>query len=542
MKALRPLRRYLIFAFCILSFASPSYAQDALDRIRQKGELVIATDATYPPFEFRDADVLKGFDVALGDEIGKELGVKVRWLNLEWAGVLGSLESQKCDLVMAGVTITEERKQKGYLFTRPYFLSGQTVAKRKGDSRIQKAQDILDKRVSVQMQTTGQFAAEKIGVPKDHLAKFDVLQDGLMDVRNSKSDALVADLPALKEILRKNFPELELVGGTIQEENVGIVAWRSEARLVAAVNYALEKIMVDGRYARIYGEWIREPMTTQILGGLERVGKAGSAVAPANTFPGLEFLTKQKQEGGVKTTGASIAPPTGSALSIRWDILREAVPKLLAGARMTLLLTLLTLLFGTPAGLAVALCRISRLKPLRWAAITYIEIVRGTPLLMQIYVIYFVLPALHLDFSPFLSGVIALSVNAAAYIAEIFRGGIESIDSGQMEAARSLGMDYLGAMRWVILPQTLRRVLPPLTNEAIALLKDSSLVSVVAVTELMREGKEIATNSGSATTLYLGIAAIYLLMTLPLTYLVSRLESHWQPIRRESKPLKGAKA
>ena len=141
--------------------------------------------------------------------------------SLEWAGVLGSLESKKCDLVMAGVTITEERKQKGYLFSRPYFLSGQTVAKRKGDNRIQKAQDILDKRVSVQMQTTGQFAAEKIGVPKDHLAKFDTLQEGLMDVRNGKADALVADLPALKEILRKNFSELELLPGIIQEEKIG---------------------------------------------------------------------------------------------------------------------------------------------------------------------------------------------------------------------------------------------------------------------------------------------------------------------------------
>src|SRR5207248_3558592 len=122
----------------------------------------------------------------------------------------------------------------------------------------------------------------------------------------------------------------------------------------------------------------------------------------------------------------------------------------------------------------------------------------------------------------------ALSLNAAAYISEIFRAGIESIDSGQMEAARSLGMDYTGAMRWVILPQTLRRVLPPLTNEAVALLKDTSLISVIGLAELTRVGREQASNSGSPVTMLLAVAVFYLALTLPLTYLVRCLEARWQ--------------
>ena len=188
----------------------------------------------------------------------------------------------------------------------------------------------------------------------------------------------------------------------------------------------------------------------------------------------------------------------------------------------------------------VALARLSPFAPLRALVVGYVELVRGTPLLVQIYFIYFVLPALNISLSPLVSGALALSLNAAAYISEIFRGGIESIDTGQMEAARALGLDYPAAMRWVILPQTLRRVLPPLTNEAVALLKDSSLVSVVGVTELMRRGREIATETGAPTTLYLGVAAFYLLMTLPLTWLVRRLEHHWQPIGgKDGKDKKG---
>src|SRR5205807_10219819 len=181
--------------------------------------------------------------------------------------------------------------------------------------------------------------------------------------------------------------------------------------------------------------------------------------------------------------------------------------------RMTLILTLVALLIGVPAGLLIALCRMSSFKLLSAPAIVYIEVLRGTPLLMQIYVIYFVLPAFNVHVPELISGITALSANAAAYIAEIFRAGIESIDSGQMEAARALGMDYRRAMRWVILPQTLRRVLPPLTNEGIALLKDSSLVSVISISELMMVGTQFATNTGSPTTIYLAVAGFYLAMT-----------------------------
>ena len=486
--------------------------------IRSRGELVIATDATYPPFEVKENEQIVGFDADVGAELARELGVKVRWINLEWAGVLGCLESGKADLVMAGVTITEERKTKGYLFSRPYFLSGQVIARRKGDLRIQKPLDIKDKVVSVQAETTGQFAVQKIGVPKDHMLRFDQIQDGLMDLRNGKSDAAVADLPTLQAILKRGYPEIELAGPVFVKENLGIVAWKSHPELISQVNRALDQMMVDGRYARFYQKWFQEPFTTALVAELDSVKNQGSPVAAAKVAP-TGPISKSKSV-------------SGSAFTFRWDILRDAWPLLLAGARLTLILTALSLVFGVTGGLVLALARISPLVLLRPFAMAYVEVVRGTPLLMQIYVIYFVLPAVGVELSSMVAGVLALSCNAAAYSSEIFRAGIESIDSGQMEAARSLGMNYPKAMRWIILPQTLRRVLPPLTNEAVALLKDSSLVSVVALSELMRVGKELATNAGSPTTVYLSVAFVYLAMTLPLTWLVRRLEVRWMPNSR----------
>ncbi len=520
-----------IFAVtALLLWAACAFGQSSLDSVRRKGELVICTDATYPPFEFMQGAVadskhpqpsgeeqMVGFDVDIGDAIARQLGVKVRWVNLEWAGVLGSLESGKADIAMAGVTITEERKKKGYLFSRPYFLSGQAIARRKGDMSIQKPEDLRNKRVSVQQETTGQFAVERIGVPKDHQLRFDQIQDALMDVRNGKSDAAVADLPTLQAILRKGYPEIELTGGVFVKENLGIVAWKGNTELMSQINRILGNLMVDGTYAAAYQKWIGEPWTSSVVAELESVKGQGSPVPESKVLP------------PANQAGPAV---TGSAFTIRWDLLRDALPILLQGAKLTLLLTVLSLAIGVPSGLLLALFRVAGTPILKPIATVYVEVVRGTPLLMQIYMIYFVLPAIGIELGSFTAGVLALSLNAAAYISEIFRAGIESIESGQMEAARALGMGYGRAMRWVILPQTARRVLPPLTNEAVALLKDSSLVSVVALEELMRVGKEIATNSGSPTTVYLTVAVFYLAMTLPLTWLVRRLENRLIPTSR----------
>jgi His/Glu/Gln/Arg/opine family amino acid ABC transporter permease subunit len=510
--------RGLFLALLLLAAALPASAQ-SLERVRDRGRLVIGTDATYQPFEFMEHGELRGFDVELGNEIGRELGVPVEWVVMEWAGIFPGLETGKFDLVMSGVTITEERK-KGLGFSRPYFLSGQTVVRRRGDTRIRGSRDLRDKVVAVQQETTGQTAAERLGLPKERIHRFDTLPDALTDVVNRKSDAAIGDLPALKEFTRKGFAELELVGGVFVEENLGVVARKRETDLIAAVNRALGRIMVDGRYARIYEQWIGEPLTTAALAGLDRVKDQGTPVRESSGA------------GAASAAATREEPQAGSAFSIRFDLLGQVLPLLLQGARLTVLLTLAALAIGIPGGLLIALARLSTFQPLRLAATTYVEAVRGTPLLMQIYVIYFVLPAVGISLPALVAGIAALSLNAAAYISEIFRAGIESIEAGQMEAARSLGMDYGGAMRWVILPQTIRRVLPPMTNEAVALLKDSSLVSVVALAELMRVGKELATTSGSPITIYLFVALIYLAMTLPLTHLVRRLERKWQPVSR----------
>ena len=210
---------------------------------------------------------------------------------------------------------------------------------------------------------------------------------------------------------------------------------------------------------------------------------------------------------------------------MRWEVVTDRLPVLLQGALMTLELTILAVAIGTIIGLFASLLRLSKIKPLKLLSIVYIDFFRGTPLLAQIYIIYFGLPQL-LGYTPntWTAGIVALSLNSGAYIAEIFRSGIQSIDTGQMEASRSLGMSYAQSMQSVILPQAFKRIVPPLGNEFIAMLKDSSLVSVISLQELMLTGRSIVGATYRSFEVYITVAFFYLVMTFSISRLVSYLE------------------
>ncbi len=210
----------------------------------------------------------------------------------------------------------------------------------------------------------------------------------------------------------------------------------------------------------------------------------------------------------------------GDVLAVRAGI---APGPLAWGLWLTLKLSLLALLFSLVLGLIAGLGRVVSNPAVRALAATYVEIVRGTPLLVQIFIFYFFVGTV-LNLSAFTAGVAALAVFTGAYVAEIVRAGIEAVPRGQMEAARSLGMGYAQAMRHVVLPQALRRSLPPLAGQFINLIKDSSLVSVMALTDLTKAGREVVSSTFSPFEVWFTVAAMYLLMTGALSLWVRRLE------------------
>lgn len=197
---------------------------------------------------------------------------------------------------------------------------------------------------------------------------------------------------------------------------------------------------------------------------------------------------------------------------------------LLEASWVTIELSLISILLGLILGLITALMKISQIKPLVWLADFYIWVIRGTPILVQIFLVYYGLPQLGIELGAFLSSVIALGVNAGAYIAEIYRGGIMSIPKGQTEAAESLGMTYVTIMRRIILPQAFRVSIPSLGNQAISMLKDSSIASLVTVSELMMASQRFAATNYAFIEFYLTAAALYLLMTTVLSYFLKKIE------------------
>ncbi len=482
-------RRIVATLLLTLLLQIPSFAQSALQRIKQSGELRIGTDATYPPLESAEGGQFTGFDIDLGNAVARELGVRAVYVNSGFDGIFPALQNGTFDAVISSVTITPERSA-AMLFSDPYYDSGQLISVRKGTQGISTPEDLVGKKVGVQINTTAQIDLEKRkGVS---VAVYNTIDLALLDLKNGRIDAVVCDAPVLRYMIRQSFTDLTTVGRRFTDEKFGIAIAQGNDDLRRAINGALWRITESGEYDRINLKWFGE------------ASERAADQAASNT------QRKAFDIGIVRRT---------------WSLF-------LTGVWLTARLALLSLALGLPIGLLFALARVQSSKILAAPAAVYVEVVRGTPLLVQILFIYFVLPSFGVNIPAFWSGIIALTLNSAAYIAEIFRAGILSIDVGQMEAARSLGMTYSQAMRRIILPQTFRRVVPPLTNEGIALLKDSSLVSVIGLTELARTGQELASRYAAPLTIWPMVAIFYLLLTFPLTRVAEYLERRWRPVTR----------
>lgn len=208
-----------------------------------------------------------------------------------------------------------------------------------------------------------------------------------------------------------------------------------------------------------------------------------------------------------------------------FELIQRALPILLMGAGVTIEITAFSVAIGFFIGLFVGIARISQFKILRIMAAVYADCIRGTPLLVQIFLIYFALPmAIGQRVEPFIAAVAACGINSGAYVSEIFRAGIQAIDVGQMEAGRSLGLTWWQTMRFIILPQAFKNILPPLGNEFIAMLKDSSLVSVIGFEELTRRGQLIIAQTYGSFEIWMTVAILYLIMTMAISRIVAFLE------------------
>ena len=209
-------------------------------------------------------------------------------------------------------------------------------------------------------------------------------------------------------------------------------------------------------------------------------------------------------------------------MTLDFSIIPGIIPALLLGTRLTIELAVIAVSIGFIIGSFAGIGRVSGNRLLRIITGIYVDFIRGTPLLVQLFLVYFGLPSLiGRPIPPFAAAITAMGINSGAYVAEIVRAGIQSIDKGQMEAGRSVGLTYSQTMQYIIFPQAFRRIIPPLGNELIAMLKDSSLVSVIALEELLRKGQVVITRTFRPFEVYMVVALIYLVMTLAISALVA---------------------
>ena len=450
----------------------------------------VGTDPTFPPFELRDnsSGRITGFDAELIEAIGQKAGHPIQWVALPFDGIIPALQSRSIDAAISAITITAERA-RAVDFSRPYFQAGQAIVVRDKGPQFTSLEQLKGKRIAVQIGTTGAIAAAE--VPGAEVSSFDSTPLALQELANGNVDAVVSDVPAiLYAIDQAKLTGLRIAGDHLSTEYYGI-AMPTDSPLEAPINQALSQLIEDGRYAALYRQWFGADPP-------QLPAKAPALNDKASLLAGLN-LTLLAQN-------------------------------LFKGAGITLLLTVLSFSFGLLGGTALAMVLQA---PWPWAhrlCRVYIDFFRGTPMLVQLFLIYFGLPALLQSLDVGFSierlpaAVTALSLNVAAYLAETLRSGIESIEQGQWEAADALGFSPLERMRFVIAPQAIRRVLPPLANEFITLIKDTSLAAVIGFDELFRQGQLMVATTYRAFEIYIAVALVYLVMTTSASLLFKQLE------------------
>jgi polar amino acid transport system substrate-binding protein len=498
-----PVKR--VAAFLWLAFAG-SFAQADDHPL-----LWAADESGGAPYVFQDPnnpDRVVGFEADLKDALQGELGWPIEFKHYDFKNLVPGLEKGDFTFAMNGLEVLPEY-QEHVLFTRPYYVYKLQLAVRKGEKRFTSVDEL--KSLHLPVATLSGSAAERSlmrrGILPPTLHSFDDQTAMFKELFEGAADAVYIDLPVYAYYLPK-YAGLELTGQP-GEKGYYAIAFRKDDRGRAdQFNTALGRLIDEDKLRPIYEKWGVWNDDQKELAHPPDLTPAARTEGPAPVLNYLGYL--------------------------------------LGGAGMTIALSVLGMLLAVVLGMPIALARLYGPLPLRWLALAYVEFFRGIPVLLLLFFMYFVLAPgfggalryfidavqnltglkLPLD-AAFVTAVVGLGLNYAAYEAEIYRAAVGAIPPGQWEAAASLGMSRALTFRRIILPQALRIILPPMTSDFVALFKDTSVVSVIAVAELTKRYQTAAQSSLDYVGIGLATAALYLVMSVPLGFLSRWLEKRW---------------
>ncbi|HEA0022056.1 TPA: ABC transporter permease subunit [Staphylococcus aureus] len=446
----------------------------AWEKIKERGELRVGLSADYAPMEFENTVNGKteyaGVDIDLAKKIAKDNNLKLKIVNMSFDSLLGALKTGKIDIIISGMTSTPERK-KQVDFSDSYMMTKNIMLVKK--DKVNEYKDIKDfnnKKVGAQKGTEQEKIAQT-EIENASITSLSRLPDVILALKSGKVEGAVVEKPVAEAYLKQN-PKLGISNVKFNEEekDTVIAVPKDSPKLLSQINKTIKEVKDKGL--------IDKYMT--------------NAANAMNDDSG--FISKY-----------------GSFF--------------LKGIKITILISLIGVALGSILGAFVALMKLSKIKIISWIASIYIEILRGTPMLVQVFIVFFgITAALGLDISALVCGTIALIINSSAYIAEIIRAGINAVDKGQMEAARSLGLNYRQTMKSVIMPQAIKNILPALGNEFVTLIKESSIVSTIGVGEIMFNAQVVQGISFDPFTPLLVTAALYFVLTFVLTRIMNMIE------------------
>ncbi|PZI66406.1 ABC transporter substrate-binding protein/permease [Staphylococcus aureus] len=444
------------------------------EKIKERGELRVGLSADYAPMEFEHTVNGKteyaGVDIDLAKKIAKDNNLKLKIVNMSFDSLLGALKTGKIDIIISGMTSTPERK-KQVDFSDSYMMTKNIMLVKK--DKVNEYKDIKDfnnKKVGAQKGTEQEKIAQT-EIENASITSLSRLPDVILALKSGKVEGAVVEKPVAEAYLKQN-PKLGISNVKFNEEekDTVIAVPKDSPKLLSQINKTIKEVKDKGL--------IDKYMT--------------NAANAMNDDSG--FISKY-----------------GSFF--------------LKGIKITILISLIGVALGSILGAFVALMKLSKIKIISWIASIYIEILRGTPMLVQVFIVFFgITAALGLDISALVCGTIALVINSSAYIAEIIRAGINAVDKGQMEAARSLGLNYRQTMNSVIMPQAIKNILPALGNEFVTLIKESSIVSTIGVGEIMFNAQVVQGISFDPFTPLIVAAALYFVLTFVLTRIMNMIE------------------